>query len=361
MSHSEEEMAEINDIREANVFKGITFSEFKKTDVIKEFIKSLLEGKLEPACYWCAELICAGHYLDLWDAIIIFFSKYIHIGNPKLVHYIDLRCTQFKNILKNGYIGQEIRLRNHRLIRKLFAEICIILNYSKKKHPLSEVKIKQEELETSEYYYKYKAPDLSYADDYLMDEDLKDIIVPLNEFTYHLAVDGSSVDACYWLEWLVEFEKKCRAQHIAILGRRNLSEVESKYQKDMAFCIWSIILGESCKRGELVKRTIKSSFQLFCLKYTSGCFKKRKFLLYFSIEMLTTHIATFPPIMEDKSKIEQLISNLNIIYKQIKKNEISPGTDYLFNQDNNNNLEKTIEKLDTMRELQDVFIPRIEK
>ena len=64
-------------------------------------------------------------------------------------------------------------------------------------------------------------------------------------------------------------------------------------------------------------------------------------------------------IVEDKNKILVITQNINKIYKQIKKNEHSPGTDYLYQNVKSTNLEKTIAKLETMNNLGAEYIPRI--
>ena len=96
--------SEINDIRQQPQFKGVSFSKFKKTDVRKQFIENLKKGRIEPACYWCAELICAGHYMEVWETIMHYIGKHIHLGNPKIPCYIEKRYEIFRNIICSPHI-----------------------------------------------------------------------------------------------------------------------------------------------------------------------------------------------------------------------------------------------------------------
>ena len=81
-------------------------------------------------------------------------------------------------------------------------------------------------------------------------------------------------------------------------------------------------------------------------------------MIYFAIHLLTETLDNSIPIISDRNIIKNVTSKINVIYKQIKKNEIKPDTDYLFNNSfTNNNLEKTIAKLDKMNALSGM-VPR---
>jgi uncharacterized pyridoxamine 5'-phosphate oxidase family protein len=81
--------------------------------------------------------------------------------------------------------------------------------------------------------------------------------------------------------------------------------------------------------------------------------------MYFIIEVFTEPFSTEEEIVKDKAKILVITRNIDKIYKQIKKNEHSPGTDYLYQNTKASNLEKTIEKLEKMNSLGEAYIPRI--
>jgi hypothetical protein len=83
-------------------------------------------------------------------------------------------------------------------------------------------------------------------------------------------------------------------------------------------------------------------------------------LLYFVVEIFTELYSLEEEIVRDKNKIAVITQSIHKIYKQIKQNEHSPGTDYLYQNLKASNLEKTIAKLETMNNLGEEYIPRIE-
>jgi hypothetical protein len=357
------EESEINDIRIQNEFKGITFSKFKKSDVKKELLNSLINSKIEPACYWSAELLCSGHYSDLWDIIIYFYTKHIHLGNPKIAIYIELRIQNFKEIVNSGYSDNELRMRNSNKIRHLFAEIMCILCDAKRKHSFDNVKIKKDDFDMTQMRDKFKAPSNTYAQTIFLSEDPKELFPAINEIGYNISEEVKNVmNACYWIEWIMEFEIICKNKKEKILcQRRNFTNVDTKFQKEIIWIIWDLFLNEAVKRNKFVEKIMNSLLSLFTIKYISGCQKKRKNILYFAVSILCENFNKDEEIMRNTQKeiISNILKKINLIYIQIKKNEITSGTEYLFKDLKTRNLEITIEKLETMNSFGENFIPRL--
>jgi hypothetical protein len=104
-------------------------------------------------------------------------------------------------------------------------------------------------------------------------------------------------------------------------------------------------------RRFVVVLAFQSVLNLFCIKYTTAAAKKRRYLLYMAVELLTEPVNAATEIVADKTILGSVVSQIDNVYKQIKKNEQGTKTDYLMGSDKEENFRKTVQRLEMMREM----------
>lgn len=369
---------EINDIRTPNDFRSFSFSNYKKTEVKNQLVENMKNGKIEPACYWAAELICAGHYTEVWDILIYFVGKYIHLGNPKLVIYLENRFSIFRNIISQGIFLNELNLRNYNNIRKLFAEVVCILTLSPRKHSIEHMKInRKEEFDITFMTERLKAPSTKYIEGIFHTKDSPEIYIPINEFSYHISESRNITMAWYWIEWIIEFDLFCKTRKKQTkkenyeekdadwkepcqCEKRGEYNVENKFKNDIIWLIWDSLF-KYCfvLNNEFITKVMNSLLELFCVKYTTACCKRRRYLLYYGVMLLIENVPTNVEIIQDENKptLMSVVDKIDEVYKQIKKNEQAPNTEYLFSSisDSNTNYEEMIKKMEIINTMSGMF------
>jgi hypothetical protein len=351
--------AEINDIRSPADFKNTTFSKYKKTEVKDALIQSLLKSKIENACNWSAELICAGSFMDLWEVILYYMAKHVNLANPKMATYLDLRYQNFRKIMSSSNHMFDFHLRNNRNMRQLFAEIITILAISNQKSPIEPIKInREEEFDMTQMPERLKAPSIHYAENVFQKEDPKELYIAINEFAYHLET-RNTLKACYWIEWVIEFDLICKKKRQKCACQRRTYQVESKCQKDIIWLVWDIIFERAkSSSSDIIQKIIASLLNLFCIKYTNACCKRRKYLFYLAVSLLTEMVDTTIEIIKDRGIVQNSISKIDEVYRTIKKNEESPKMDYLYTglSDKQKNFEKSLRRMEMLENMD--FVPQ---
>lgn len=344
----------IQDTRKISDMKITTFSGYKKTEVKKALIKSIKENKFEHAFHWCTELICSGNLLDIWIMYIQYSCQYIHLGNPKLFIYLDKRLQEFCNIMRSGYTADELLVRNNDNIRKMFVEITTIIIMSNKKHSIQRIKIDSPDFVITNLSEKFKAKHSKYAEEIFRSDDPRELYMACNEMYYHLLETNDTLQACYWSQWIIDFEIMCKKKKIKCLCEtRTFIKVDSKFSKDCVWLVWDIFLDIAKKKGSFVKKIVDSLLELFMIRYSASASNVRKIILYCCITFLTEHINTNIPCVKDENYLKMCLDKRNSFYKELKKHEQKPDMDYLFNDSmtKKTNLEKTMNKLDILKKM----------
>ena len=294
--------------------------------------------------------------MDVWETIMYFVGKHIHLGNPKIVIYLEKRFQIFRNIISQGHYFNELQLRNNPNIRKLFAEIICILTISNKKNSFEPVKINRvEEFDIVQMTERLKAPSTKYTETIFKPKDPTEIVIAVNEFAYAISPEQKNmVNACYWIEWIIEFDAICKKKKEPChCEKRKDYDVDNAMKRDVIWIIWDTLLYFSSINNDKYNDTIlRSLLNLFCIRYTNATPKKRRYLLYFAVSLFTESVPTNIEMIHDKTILNTVVEQIDNIYLQIKKNEESPNTDYLFtNLETKSNFEKSIQRMEMMNKI----------
>jgi len=98
-------------------------------------------------------------------------------------------------------------------------------------------------------------------------------------------------------------------------------------------------------------KIINALLEIFSIKYSVGAKKRRKFLIYYAISILTDPLDLTIDIIANKNELDAIIKKIGIVYKDVKKNEESLNVDYLYAGVERSNLDKTIERLEKMNKI----------
>jgi len=301
-------------------FARLSFSNHKKSKVIEELISCLYYKKRDDALHWTAEMICSIYILDLWKIYIIFYCKYIHIHNIKIGIYLLKKFEEFKII--NKMISNDLDIKNNDDIRNLFFTLTIIFCETKNENTLSTI---QFVFSLENMYDNLKANNIDYIKPFFKEGDPKEYYIPLNEFVYHVSNTKDNTSLFYWIDWLIEYDiYLTKKKKPLFIEYRNIVDFkDEKKNKNIVWLLWDIIIHYSKRRGDLIKQTIVSLFELFKIKYKVTNNKTYKCLLYVSINLLLNDtINTNIKLIENTSLFKNLYDNTQIIFEEIKKKEI---------------------------------------
>ena len=99
---------------------------------------------------------------------------------------------------------------------------------------------------------------------------------------------------------------------------RHIAPVDNKLKTDTIWMIWEILLLEASNRGALIKKIINAMLEVFCIKYKSGSKRKRRFLLYNVISLLTERVDHTIPIFNEEGKIETIKNKKELIFRNMQ-------------------------------------------
>ena len=320
----------INDNRPSISFKTKTFSGFKKNDIINAVLKNIESKKVENACHWTCECIVSGYSLILWEKLINFGSKIVHINNPKLPYYLYRKNLVFMNQinrLNTKSKDKYLYLRNSQMVRNLFFDVVTTLvSSSKTKRYDKYPKIDDNEDFNFLNIQKRLVAGMNILPAHIIHfNDQEELRIIINEIFALLKNKQFGYEkCCYWILWLFRYEAiHKKKKKIWIIDERNVEDIPKKQCGNIVWVIWETIFEEmELRKNKNINKQIKSLYELFKCNYTIGKRNARLPLIFNAIGYLTNNISFKLPVRNDIKLFIQVQSNVNKMFVEKKNFEI---------------------------------------
>ena len=317
----------ISDPRLVRDFGKVSISNYRKNEVIKAFMNSMINSKLEEACSWMVELHATGCLKNIESELFKVYTNYIHIKNPALLFYLSKRTKYLNNLLKDYKKDRIIFSRNCQEIRNLLVELTAICTLSKKTNLFTGKmlpKIKEINYNSSFIRNKLTSLSIEYILPYLSQNDPGEIKLALNEIANLLQLNEGFQKVIYWYLWLKKLTKsKEKNDEIFKCTKLELKEIPVELGGDWEFYLWQIILNRVAILDNMVKKFVRKLYEC----YTDGIRKSNKTIkekyIFIAVYVLTEQTTWTVPMIPNQIYIIQACCNINLLYAKIEKNLVS--------------------------------------
>ena len=304
----------IIDNRNSNDLKGITISGYKRSDVYKTYLNSMINGKLEDAIRWCVELHASGLNKAIWENLYHIYSRYIHINNPKYLFYFLKREKDYFQAIHKYSKKHEYYSRNDQEIRNLYAELTSISTLTKKNNIFltkSLPNINHHSFEQENIAKRIISKNYDKILFYINEHMTNQMKLALNEIICNLSSRNGTFQNCiYWYLWLEKFIKKDEKP----------IKINNIFEEHWIFVLWKIILSFKNNVYKNDGRMIKKLYQFYKKDFKLSEMNKKKYYIFISFYILKNNINWNIPIFTNEVLMIQSNANINKMYQNIKLN-----------------------------------------
>jgi len=300
----------------------VSFSGYKKTQIIPFLQKNLYEKKSETVMAIVAELHCSSYYNELENFIINFFSNHLILSDLTYCYFICKYFQKIKNlksIIKKK--NQNIALINSNEMRNIYCSI--FSNFIENKHHKFFIKIEPKcfldeiyLLHTNLHTFNLIVDDNNVTLSDKMSRGLREIL-------YWIENPKISVDTVekilYWIHWCIKIEglekKIYKGENLAFNSDLSVFK-KIKICGTWEIFLWTKVWQANQKNNFMNKLLLKSLTKLFFHKYNHSKLKDRAGLL--SLAILICNLDYKIKVERKISKMEIFTSiNANMFYKNI--------------------------------------------